>query len=178
MVIKSFFAALVLVGCAPLPIPTIDISVWSTDDIADHFEVKSTHEDGPCGATSQIALSSFPDFDRARDLGFDAVIEYSGDALIGGWSIPANGTILAISGDSLYVPYGSLDTPWGTKALRLVGSGDFEVTPIPPNLIGTAQSCPSSVISHFEPSSYTYCTSIKDFQTGNIRYLGLQGPCT
>ncbi|MCV6623455.1 MAG: hypothetical protein OIF51_17080 [Cellvibrionaceae bacterium] len=167
---KLFITSVLLLLFAH-PVWAIDVWVWFNEEVNLHYKVLNLNQGNPCGTTSEISLTSFPEPDAASEIGMEKVIEFSEGAVVNRWSIPVDKYVLAVDGDSIYVPYRK-------QALRLYQDGTYEVTSPPTYESRWIKQCPMEALSEFRGSSYVVCHEYRDLQTQVVRRIAYEGPCT
>jgi hypothetical protein len=126
-------------------------------------------DDHPCGAVAIANISKLPKYSKQSSLIPARVFEINQSGkILKLWSIPVDGTVRAIRGDSLYIDFHK-------KNYQIKLNGQASMVKNPPNqIIPHLVEC----VIPFESPNDAACLVHKDVATGKIRILSYETICS
>ena len=137
-------------------------------------EYKDPWQGHPCGVVRKIDVSKVLPYGASDFIkGTERVIEFDENGeVIGSWAMPVDSWVMALDGDSILVSY-SFDS----KAMSIARNGNVSLVD-PIESVLKLFKCPKSLEKKFGGSAYKRCVEFRDIQTGQLRFLVYEMPCT
>ena len=151
-----------------------ELQLWPGPGAEKDPRVASINEDGPCGPVALARVTKLPAPQAKGALQSELVVELSeSGAIVRRWPKPINYDVAGLTGSRILIsPYGGT-----TEALFVAPAGELEATTLPldrPSLM--PYKCPR--IPAFGNSAYVRCYEVRDINSGKLRRLAYEGPCT
>lgn len=174
---------ILLLACATIvaaehspAIAPIELAFWAGPRAAEDSRVVRVYEHPACDGTVAIArVTSMPD-SSDEALGAERVAELSpAGEMLRRWFIPVDSIVAGISSNELLVPTSQARPR--EAALAISVDGKLRPTEIPAGIEpGKLFECPP--VAEFGRSVFLRCSELRDLESGEMRRIVYQGPCT
>jgi hypothetical protein len=157
--------------------PGLPLSFWPGPGAASNPEYAKSTREHPCGHSVTTHVARIPPLD-SLELEPDTVVELGpSDEVAREWAVPIDDTLVGVRGDRVLVRERYDLGPGRTVefALEIAPDGAYAAVELPTSP-PTSIPCPPT--SAFADSGYARCWSVVDLDSGAVRRLVFEGPCT
>jgi hypothetical protein len=173
---------LAAVGCAPaVRGDVIALRFWAGDGARNDPRVVEVVRHCCCTGDVAVArVAALPRPGAKNPLEPERVVEVNvAGTIIRRWSMPVDSIVTAVTGEQIVVSLASPETPSSRRGILVSPGGTVTLTDVPRSspepMLG---ECPDSLTREFGQSAYLRCFTFRDLETGDLRRIAFQGPCT